>query len=197
MVLGRLATRGDLSGFDLAVSHALNLQRDVSPDWLILMMQAVSWLGGGVVRWGIVLLLAAALWRLSGRAAALWLGGAALTANMASSLLKLGFERTRPSLVLHLDHVTSFSYPSGHAASVTAIALACALFAPARRRPAVLAAAIGAIFLTALSRVMLGVHWPSDVVGGTLLGFAVVMIVMGAQRWGRGAFSANSATRGP
>src|SRR3546814_3764301 len=76
----------------------------------------------------------------------------------------------RPAIVPHLDHVSSWSYPSGHAASVAAVAIALTLLFPPRWRRGAAAGAALAILLTDLSRVTLGVHWASDVVGGTLLG---------------------------
>ena len=63
IALGYAVTAGYFRVFDLAVSHALNMQRRVSPDWLILLMQGISWIGGGVQRYIIVAILAAALWR--------------------------------------------------------------------------------------------------------------------------------------
>jgi len=135
-------------------------------------MQGVSWFGGGIPRWALVLLLVAFLWRTAGRRPALLLGGTAAAANLASSLFKNVFGRPRPDLIPHLDHVSSWSYPSGHATSVTVIALVLALIAPPSWRPAAGWCAAGAILLTALSRVALGVHWPSDVLGGAMLGGA-------------------------
>src|SRR3546814_19655820 len=78
-------------------------------------MQGVSWLGGGVPRWTLALLLAVLLWRSAGRRPAFLLAATALAANLASSLLKNLFDRPRPGLIPHLDHVSSWSYPSGHA----------------------------------------------------------------------------------
>jgi undecaprenyl-diphosphatase len=66
IALGFAVTAGRFHDFDLAVSHALNLQRGVSPDWFILVMQGISWIGGGIQRYVIVGILALALWRWRG-----------------------------------------------------------------------------------------------------------------------------------
>src|SRR3546814_12783903 len=84
-------------------------------------MQGVSWLGGGVPRWTLALLLAVLLWRSAGRRPAFLLAATALAANPASSLLKNLFDRPPPRLIPHLDPVFSWSYPSGRRASVTAV----------------------------------------------------------------------------
>src|SRR3546814_1038776 len=80
-------------------------------------MQWASWIGGGTPRWIIVILLSALVWHWCGPRCAVALGGASLLSNLASSLLKLGFGRARPDLIDHLDHVSSASYPRGHATS--------------------------------------------------------------------------------
>ena len=71
IALGFAVTAGRFHDFDIALSHALNMQRGVSPDWLIHAMQGVSWIGGGIQRYVIVGILALALWRWWGWEAAL------------------------------------------------------------------------------------------------------------------------------
>ncbi|WOF45138.1 phosphatase PAP2 family protein [Sphingopyxis indica] len=166
------------------ISRGLSLRSDTSSSLLIAVMQGISWLGGGVARWAIVVLLCALLWRGLGRTTALRLFAAALTANLASTFLKNLYDRPRPALVPHLDHVSSWSYPSGHAASVAAVAIALTLLFPPRWRRGAAAGAALAILLTDLSRVTLGVHWASDVVGGTLLGAAAALAIAGPRRSG-------------
>lgn len=188
---------GFASDADTNLSLLLALRSGETAKALIAFMQGISWLGGGVPRWALALALAAWLWRAAGRRPALLLVGTAVVANLASSLLKTVFDRPRPNLIPHLDHVSSWSYPSGHATSVAAIALGFALLKPpAWRRAAGWAAAV-AILLTALSRVMLGVHWPSDVLGGILLGAGTALAIAGCQRRGRAPRSANSVISEP
>ena len=94
-----------------------------------------------------------------------------------SSLLKLGFDRPRPDLVEHLTHATSSSFPSGHATlSATAYLTLGLLMAQAHRRRRVkgliLLGAVAVTVLVGVSRVYLGVHWPTDVFAGWCLGAA-------------------------
>ena len=63
VALGFAVNAGHFRSFDIAVSHALNMQRGVTPEWLILFMQGISWIGGGVQRYVIVTILTLALWR--------------------------------------------------------------------------------------------------------------------------------------
>src|SRR5690606_23124161 len=151
LLLGLFVGGTWLTTADAALARPFLLSADASPPALIAFMQGVSWFGGGIPRWALVLLLVAFLWRTAGRRPALLLGAPAAAANLASSLFKNVFGRPRPDLIPHLDHVSSWSYPSGHATSVTAIALVLALIAPPSWRPAAGWCAAGAILLTALS----------------------------------------------
>ncbi len=182
LLIGLAIDAGLASNIDTQISHPLALRTGESSDALIATIQGVSWLGGGIPRWLLVVLLCALLWRSAGRRPALLFAATAICANLASSLLKNIFDRPRPDLIPHLDHVSSWSYPSGHATSVTAIAIAFALLAPPPWRRVAAGCAAAAILLTALSRVMLGVHWPSDVLGGTMLGAAFALAAAAIDR---------------
>ncbi len=175
LLLGWLVGRGDLQAFDLAVSHALNLERGRSPSALIAVMQAISWIGGGIQRYIMVALLAAILWRWWGWGAGLAMGLSALLSSGVSSLLKQGFARVRPDLVPQLDPIHSFSYPSGHATSAAVVYILFIMLVPQARHPVWQALAALMIVATGLSRITLAVHWPSDVIGGWMLGAAAAL----------------------
>ncbi len=166
---------GMADGLDRQISRALALRVGETSPTFIAFMQAVSWIGGGIPRWVIVILLCGLVWHWCGPRCAVALGGASLLSNLASSLLKLGFGRARPDVIAHLDHQTSFSYPSGHATSAAAVYLLLAWLAPPPWRAAAAVLAAVMIVLNAFSRIMLGVHWASDIVGGTLLGAAFAL----------------------
>ena len=99
--------------------------------------------------------------------------------------MKLGFGRTRPDVIDHLDHVSSASYPSGHATSAAVVYLLLAWLAPPRWRAAAWTLAATMIILNGFSRIMLGVHWASDIVGGTMLGIAFALLGVWWVRRGR------------
>ena len=95
------------------------------------------------------------------------------TAALLVTILKQTFDRARPPLVdPALDPIgvvpTSASFPSGHAATAFAAAVAIGLVHPRLRRPL-----LGLAAVVALSRVYLGVHYVLDVLAGTVLGIAV------------------------
>lgn len=95
------------------------------------------------------------------------------TAGLLVTILKLTFDRARPPLVdPTLDPIgvvpASASFPSGHAATAFAAAVAIGLVHPRLRRPLLAVAAV-----VALSRVYLGVHYVLDVIAGSVLGAAV------------------------
>lgn len=109
---------------------------------------------------------------------ALWLlVGVSGISGLLANLLKILFTRTRPSHLLHLVTEASYSFPSGHAnASMvlygTLIALLPTLI-PEKKLRITLQVLLGiVIFLVGFSRVYLGVHYPSDIIGGFSLGAA-------------------------
>ena len=108
-----------------------------------------------------------------------WFVVMTLAGRLLVELQKAWTMRLRPDVHEQLAPITSFAFPSGHAANSTMVWLGAALLlarGPARRwwiaAAAVLAVAIG------LSRPMLGVHWPSDVVAGWSLGLFWTLLLV-------------------
>ncbi|MFL6745720.1 MAG: phosphatase PAP2 family protein [Sphingomicrobium sp.] len=103
-----------------------------------------------------------------------------------SEAQKYSIARVRPDVEPHLVVVRTSSFPSGHAASSMIFFLTLALVLAARTRWNRIAPA-GAVLLSLLigtSRVMLGVHWPSDVIGGWAFGLLWVLVTLRlAGRW--------------
>ncbi len=95
------------------------------------------------------------------------------------------FRRKRPTILLHLEHVSSSSFPSGHSMAASALYLTLAFVASRSRRlrsdRGSLLAGAGALATTiGATRVYLGVHWPTDVLGGLALGTAWACIAEAA-----------------
>jgi undecaprenyl-diphosphatase len=95
--------------------------------------------------------------------------------------------RPTPDLVQVTDHANGFGYPSGHAASsmlvVGAVAWIAARHVRSRAgRIAVALVAAGLIVLTGIGRVRVGVHWPTDVIGGWLWSGAALLLITGLAR---------------
>jgi len=149
--------------------------------WLDQVMIVVTHCGDAVVRIAVSLAVAAFFYRRYGRrrealAMLLALG----LGEGFNYVFKLFFQRARPDLWETLIHLDSFSFPSGHAMGSTIVyGSAAFLFAAAfpRFRWAFRLGAAVLVFLIGLSRVYLGVHWPSDVLGGFAAGLVVVFIV--------------------
>jgi undecaprenyl-diphosphatase len=96
---------------------------------------------------------------------------------LASTLLKMGFDRPRPDLVPHDSMVYTSSFPSGHSmmSALTYLTLAALLANVQERHRLKAFLLIIAVFLTVLvglSRVYVGVHWPTDVLAGWAAGAA-------------------------
>jgi undecaprenyl-diphosphatase len=93
--------------------------------------------------------------------------------------MKNGFDRARPDPLGHQVAVHNLAFPSGHSANAMAGWLTIALLAtsPRLRLPAV-ALALSIAFVTGLCRLVLQVHWPSDVVGGWAFGAAWTLLLV-------------------
>jgi undecaprenyl-diphosphatase len=93
--------------------------------------------------------------------------------------MKSGFDRARPDVAGREVAVHSLAFPSGHSANAMSVWLAVALLAtgPRLRLPAI-ALALATAFLVGLCRLVLQVHWPSDVVGGWAFGAAWTLLLV-------------------
>lgn len=159
----------------LALRNPDDLADPIGPQWLELSFADITALGGYSVL--TLMIVGSAIYLLTfgrWRHAAL-LVGSVISGSVLMHFLKLGFARPRPELVDHLTHAMSFSFPSGHA-TVSAVAYLTGglIMAEAhkqrRMRILIMTGAVIITMLIGISRVYLGVHWPSDVIGGWALG---------------------------
>ena len=132
--------------------------------------RVITLLGDG--RWVTLVAIAAGLWLMRQKrlitASVLLLG--TVIGRGLTELQKFQIGRLRPDEQLHLVDTISLSYPSGHSANAMMTYLSLALLVPEVRRKRWIALALVLAFAVGASRVMLGVHWPSDVVGGWTYG---------------------------
>lgn len=183
---------GETRAFDSRILLAMRAPDDptnpIGPRWLEEAGRDITALGGMTVLSLLTAAVAGLLWLQGHRGTMVFLVVAVAGGMLASSLIKAGFDRPRPDLVSHGMHVMTASFPSGHAmhAAVTYLTLAV-LSARVQRRRVVKVYLIGfATLLTiavGISRIYLGVHWPTDVVAGWCAGAVWALSCWLVARW--------------
>lgn len=182
---------GDTRGFDMAVLMAMRTgdhHDPIGPAWLEWAARDVSALGGFTVLTMLTVAASGFLLITKKYADAFVLLGAVLGATALSEGLKLGYARPRPDLVAHAVETLGASFPSGHATlSAAAYLTIGALVAHAQERRRVKSyihvIAIVLTLMIGVSRVYLGVHWPTDVLAGWCLGAAWSILCVTAASW--------------
>lgn len=147
----------------------------LGPLWLEEAVRDVTALGGFTVLTLVTIVATLLLVFHQRRREALIFAATVIAAQASSQLLKDFYERDRPALVAHGSYVYSHSFPSGHSAMAAAVFLILATVVASvetRRRTKALiyGLAVAVVFAVGISRVYLGVHWPTDVLGGWTLG---------------------------
>lgn len=170
---------GETWAFDEAILRLFRQPSDLSvpigPDWLTHVVSDLTSLGGTTVLALVTLFTVIYLLLIRQRAVGLFVFLAVVGGWALSTVLKLGIARPRPLVVPHLVDVHDLSFPSGHAmlSAVTYLTLA-ALLSRTQPRYAVrvymITAALLLTFVIGFSRVYLGVHYPTDVLGGWCAG---------------------------
>ncbi|MEO3776275.1 phosphatase PAP2 family protein [Micromonospora sp. B11E3] len=176
-----------LHRLDAAVTDALHGYALGHPAWVRFMTVWTNVFGPGPLR---LAALAVVVWlfRRGAHRLAWWAVTTMVVGGLLGPLLKLLVGRHRPDLLDPVASAAGYAFPSGHAlnAALAAGALLLVFLPYARGRPAarwaLWAGAVLLAGLTGLSRVALGVHWVSDVVGGWLLGTATVAATTAAFR---------------
>ena len=161
----------------------LSLDRTAPPviDWVML---ALPWLGTNLTLAPIIGAFSLWVWRARGRGdLAVQLMITVLGGLILNAVGKAMFDRPRPELWPHRGQYQWASYPSGHAIVGVAVFFMVARLAYRERgwRWPFAAAAI-LLVVSLYSRVYLGVHWPTDVIGGMLMGAAWLAAVVVAFR---------------
>lgn len=188
----------------LAMRNPQDLSDPVGPLWFEEMVRDFTAFGGT----GPLVLVTAAvlLYLLLQRRSrtALFVLFAVGGGQLLSSVLKLGFSRPRPDLVPHGMEVYTASFPSGHAmmGAVTYLTLAALLARVEKRRRIkayVILVAVTTTVIVGLSRIYLGVHWPTDVLGGWMAGsaWAAICWTVALMLQRRGRLGAEGATETP
>jgi undecaprenyl-diphosphatase len=172
---------GDSRAFDEWMILALRNPEDSSdplgPLWFEEVMRDITALGGDIILSLITLGVVVYLKLRDQTRLGILLVTAVVGGLLLSNILKSYFDRPRPDLVPHGSHVLTQSFPSGHAmlAAVTYLTLGAILAeAEQKRQLKVFFISIGVLLTISvgISRIYLGVHWPTDVLAGWSAGAA-------------------------
>ncbi|GGR76456.1 hypothetical protein GCM10010269_14550 [Streptomyces humidus] len=169
-----------LRRLDAGAAERLHHTAVTHPAWTGVLRFLSDWVWDpAVLRTAVALVTVWLLYRRAWRLAA-WSAVTAVAGGLIGLLVKTVVERARPSLEDPVAHAPGFSFPSGHAMTATtsfAVLLLVLLpLAPRAWRPLCWGVAVVSVLGVGFTRVALGVHWFSDVVGGWLLGLAVVTL---------------------
>ena len=173
LVIGMLAKRGALTGIDEPIMRAGAMVPGQTPAWAIGVAQGFTHLGDPAVRTAIAIIAFAIL---IGRRTTAYGGMYLLVVGvgvLGYTIMKHSFDRTRPHLTTWLTSPTDPSFPSGHAGGAMLVLVLAAMLLGGR---GLICGAVVLAVLIGLSRIAMGVHWPSDVVGGWLFGGGVALI---------------------
>lgn len=198
---------GGTRDVDHSVLDALRAPGDPAtprgPAWMTPVIRDISALGGVAVLTLLTLLVVGFLvlqrrWRLAAVLLASSIG-----ATILNHAMKRFFNRDRPETAYHLVEVGNQSFPSGHSMLSAAIYLTLGMMLAKVARPVwakgyFLASAGVVVVLVGLSRVYLGVHFPSDVAAGWTIGAAwAFLCALVAHRFAPGKTSPSSARMPP
>jgi undecaprenyl-diphosphatase len=183
---------GDATRFDQTVLLALRSPADpvdpLGPAWLEEAARDITSLGSYAVLGIVFFTVIAYLFMTQRRMAAMWVAASVGGGVLLSNALKYSFDRPRPELVAHAARVFTSSFPSSHAmlSAVTFLTLGV-LLASIHNSWRVKVFFLGiAIFLTVIvgvTRVYLGVHYPTDVLAGWCVGAGWAAICWTAFHW--------------
>ncbi len=179
--VGILVTNGTTRQFDQSIIEYFRVEGNNSepagPVFLIESMRDITSLGGETII-TIITIFVVGFLLLQKRYDAMWL---VIVATIGGALISLGLKefygRERPDISYRLINVTPLSFPSGHSMMsaivyLTEAAIIARIQKNKKIRIYILSAALFLTFIIGVSRVYLGVHYPTDVIGGWTIGLA-------------------------
>lgn len=182
---------GDTQAFDAQIVRSLRSAADPSrpkgPFWMEGALRDVTALGSPFILGLMVLIITGYLLLEQRFRTALMVLVTSISGEVISEVLKGFFARPRPEVVPRLQDVVSASFPSGHAmeSAIIYLTLGALLVRVVEGRLTkiyCMATAMLLTFLVGMSRIYLGVHYPTDVLGGWMLGFLWATITWLATR---------------
>lgn len=193
LVLAGEIAEGETQAFDVMILKALRSRDDpskpIGPVWLEGSLLDLTAIGGSTVL-GLVIFSVVGFLLLQARyRTALFVAITSASGEVVSAVMKQAFNRPRPTVVPHLRDVYTTSFPSGHAmeSAIVYLTLGAILMRVTESRLTKMYCLGMAVLLTLLvgiSRVYLGVHYPTDVIGGWMIGFVWASVCwLAAQRF--------------
>jgi undecaprenyl-diphosphatase len=186
-------SEGETQAFDVMILKALrnpdDASRIVGPPWLEGSLLDLTALGGTTVLGFVIFAIVGFLLLQARYRTALFIAATSFTGMLVGDVLKQVFNRPRPTVVPHLRDVFTTSFPSGHAmdSAIVYLTLGAILMRMSSgwlTKTYCMVMATLLTFLVGASRVYLGVHYPTDVIGGWIIGFVWASICwLGAQQY--------------
>ena len=179
LMLASEVMEGDTLAIDTRIVRAFRQAGDpsktIGPPWLESVLEDLTALGGPTVTWIVILSLTGYLLLQTKYRTALFVFLTAGSGDLVNHAIKGLFSRARPTVVPHLRDAFNTSFPSGHAmeSAIVYLTLAAMLMRIVEGRLTkayVFGLALLITFLVGISRVALGVHYPTDVIGGWIIG---------------------------
>jgi undecaprenyl-diphosphatase len=170
---------GDTLAMDTKIVRAFRRADDparpIGPAWMTGVLEDLTALGGPTVTWLVILSVTGYLLLETKYRTALFVFVTTASGNLVNLAVKNVFARPRPTVVPYLRDAVSSSFPSGHSMESAIVYLTlAAMLMRIVEGPATKAYCLGLAllitFLVGVSRVFLGVHYPTDVVGGWIIG---------------------------
>lgn len=182
---------GDTHKIDTAIlmlmRNPLNTELPWGPVWFQEMMRDITALGSTVFLGLCTLCVTAFFLIVKKYTKAACLMAAVVTGLVISNLLKSGFDRPRPDLVPHGTITYTASFPSSHSMMSAVVFLSLGILLAktqtwSRLKIYFISLAVFLTFIVGVSRIYLGVHWPSDVLAGWIAGSSCALIFWFVER---------------